>query len=110
MQLFPLAMLPDTIAVDGARSGRQRARGFTGGWTAGAAAGCARRPGVVGLVLAATGFVSSAGGDVAQPASARAGVVTVFALVPAVLVAASLPLIRRYRLPDDAPDDRPVDG
>jgi glycoside/pentoside/hexuronide:cation symporter, GPH family len=103
MQLFPLAMLPDTIAADGARSGRQRAGVFTGVWTAGETAGFALGPGVVGLVLAATGFVSSSGGDVVQPASARAGVVTVFAVVPALLVAASLPLIRRYRLVEVPP-------
>jgi Na+/melibiose symporter-like transporter len=100
MQLFPLSMLPDTVAADGARTGRQRAGVFTGVWTAGETAGFALGPGVVALALALTGFVSSSGATVAQPWSARAGTVAVFAVVPALLVAASLPLIRRYHLPD----------
>jgi Na+/melibiose symporter-like transporter len=108
MQLFPLAMLPDALAADGARTGRQRAGVFTGVWTAGETAGFALGPGLVGLVLGATGFVSSnadaadaadaAVVAVAQPASARAGIVIVFAVLPALLALASLPLIRRYRL------------
>jgi len=109
MQLFPLAMLPDTLAADGARSGRQRAGVFTGVWTAGETAGFALGPGLVGLVLGATGFVSSGrGAAVAQPGSARAGIVLVFAVLPGLLAAASLPLIRRYRL--EPPPERPADA
>jgi len=119
MQLFPLAMLPDALAADGVRSGRQRAGVFTGVWTAGETAGFALGPALVGLALGATGFVSArvpagaaagstADAVAAQPSSARAGIVVVFAVVPALLAAASLPLIRRYRLDQPVPSAAPV--
>jgi Na+/melibiose symporter-like transporter len=98
MQMFPLAMLPDAIAADAATTGQQRAGSFTGVWTAGETIGFAVGPALVLLMLAATGFVSSTGGPTAQPASAETGVLLAFSVLPAVLVAASLPLILRFRL------------
>jgi Na+/melibiose symporter-like transporter len=98
MQMFPLAMLPDTIAVDAARTGQQRAGSFTGVWTAGETIGFAVGPALVLLMLAVTGFVSSSDGGAVQPASAETGVLLAFSVLPAVLVAASLPLILRFRL------------
>ena len=55
MQMFPLALLPDTIAVDSAASGQQRAGSFTGVWTAGETIGFAVGPALVLLMLAVTG-------------------------------------------------------
>jgi Na+/melibiose symporter-like transporter len=98
MQMFPLALLPDTIAVDSATSGQQRAGSFTGVWTAGETIGFAVGPALVLLMLAVTGFVSSSDGSAVQPASAETGVLLAFSVLPAVLVAASLPLILRFRL------------
>jgi Na+/melibiose symporter-like transporter len=99
MQLFPLAMLPDTLAADAAVSRQQRAGVFTGVWTAGETAGFALGPAIVGLALGAAGFVSSTGDHTAvQPASATSAIVMVFSVVPMALVAVSLPLIRRYDL------------
>ncbi len=99
MQMFPLSMLPDTIAADTARTGIGRAGVFTGLWTAGETAGLALGPGLLGLILAVTGFVSSTGGHlVAQPGSALIGVMIGFSIVPAVIVAASLLIARRYDL------------
>ena len=98
MQMFPLAMLPDTVAADARGTGRQRAGTFTGVWTAGETVGFAVGPALVLLVLAATGFVSSSGQTAAQPESALTGVLVSFTVLPAALVAASLPLIARYRL------------
>jgi Na+/melibiose symporter-like transporter len=99
MQMFPLAMLPDTLAADAARSGRQRAGLFTGLWTAGETTGFALGPAIVAGVLAVTGFVSStADQDVTQPASAVTGIVLAFSVLPATLAALSLPLVRRYDL------------
>jgi GPH family glycoside/pentoside/hexuronide:cation symporter len=95
MQMFPLAMLPDAIA---ASSGRQRAGAFTGVWTAGETIGFAVGPAMVLLMLALTGFVSSSGSSVVQPDSALTGVLVSFTVLPAALVLASLPLIRRYHL------------
>jgi glycoside/pentoside/hexuronide:cation symporter, GPH family len=99
MQMFPLSMLPDTIAADTATTGIGRAGVFTGLWTAGETAGLALGPGLLGLILAVTGFVSSQGGRVvAEPASAHIGVLVSFSLVPALLVATSLYWARKYDL------------
>jgi Na+/melibiose symporter-like transporter len=99
MQMFPLSMLPDTLAADAARSGQQRAGLFTGLWTAGETTGFALGPAIVAGVLALTGFVSStAGQDVTQPATALSGIVLAFSALPAVLALASVPLVLRYDL------------
>jgi Na+/melibiose symporter-like transporter len=99
MQMFPLSMLPDTLAADAARSGRQRAGTFTGLWTAGETTGFALGPAIVAGVLAVTGFVSSTQAqDVTQPASAVTGIVLAFSLLPAFLALLSVPLVLRYDL------------
>lgn len=96
MQMFPLAMLPDALAADAAESGQQRAGGFTGVWTAGETVGFAVGPALVLLVLAASGFISSSDATTVQPDSAITGVLLAFTILPAILVAASLPAIRRF--------------
>ena len=99
MQMFPLAMLPDTISDDAARTGEQRAGSFTGVWTAGETAAFAIGPALVLLLLAVTGYVSTTAGQVVeQPALAITGVTLAFSVLPVVLVALSLPLIWRYPL------------
>ena len=102
MQMFPLAMLPDTIAEDAATSGQQRAGSFTGVWTAGETAAFAIGPALVLLMLAVTGYISTtAGQTVTQPDSAIVGVQLAFSVLPVVLVALSLPLILRYPLREE---------
>jgi GPH family glycoside/pentoside/hexuronide:cation symporter len=102
MQMFPLAMLPDTLAADAARSGRQRAGVFTGIWTAGETTGFALGPAIVAAVLAVTGFVSSTAGETAsQPDTALTGILLAFSAVPAVLALLSVPLVLRYALSAD---------
>jgi Na+/melibiose symporter-like transporter len=97
LQMFPLAMLPDCVAADTARSGHARAGVFTGVWAAGETLGFALGPGLVLVVLALSGFVSSTADEqVAQPDSAITGVLLAFTAVPAVLIAISLPFILRY--------------
>lgn len=99
MQLFPLAMLPDTVAVDEARSGQRRSGMLTGLWTAGETAAFAIGPGVVGLVLGLFGFVSSSGGEGTQQSdTALIGIVVALSVVPVAAMALSLLLISRYRL------------
>jgi len=99
MQMFPLAMLPDVIAADEAASGERRAGVFTGVWTAAETLGLAIGPGLLGLLLAAAGYVSSTGDEaVAQSDAAVLAVRLGFSVVPAVLVLASLPVLARYRL------------
>jgi GPH family glycoside/pentoside/hexuronide:cation symporter len=103
MQMFPLAMLPDTISADAERTGQQRAGAFTGVWTAGETAAFAAGPALVLLLLAVTGYISSTAGQaVTQPASAITGVQVAFSVVPVVLMAISLPLIWRYPLRETA--------
>ncbi|HEY0699779.1 MAG TPA: MFS transporter, partial [Micromonospora sp.] len=97
-QAFALAMLPDCIAYDTARTGRRQAGVFTGVWTAGETFGLALGPGVYGLVLQLTGYVSSTGTAAVQPDSARLGVLVGFSVLPAVLIGAALVLLRGYDL------------
>ena len=96
-QMFPLAMMPDAVAADRERTGEVRAGVFTGMWTAGETLGFALGPGLVLVVLALTGFVSSkADEQVTQPDSAITGVLMAFTAVPAILVLISIPFIHRY--------------
>ncbi|MGY1769676.1 MFS transporter [Blastococcus sp. SYSU D00813] len=99
MQMFPLAMLPDVIAADERASGQRRAGVFTGVWTAAETLGLAVGPGLLGLLLAAAGYVSSTGDEVVpQSSAAELAVRLGFSVVPALFVLASLPVLARYRL------------
>jgi Na+/melibiose symporter-like transporter len=101
MQMFPLAMLPDTISNDAARTGSQQAGAFTGVWTAGETGAFAVGPALVLLLLAVTGYISTTAGQVVvQPDSAIVGIAFAFSALPVVLVALSLPFVWRYPLRD----------
>ncbi|MEH1012076.1 MFS transporter [Micromonospora sp. CPCC 206060] len=98
-QVFALAMLPDCIAYDTARTGRRQAGVFTGLWTAGETFGLALGPGIYGLVLQLSGYVSSSTGTAAaQSDGARLGVLIGFTVLPALLVVLAVPLLRGYDL------------
>ncbi|MCA9700053.1 MAG: MFS transporter, partial [Myxococcales bacterium] len=60
-QLFPFSMLPDTIAVDQAATGRRREGIFTGIWTAVDKGGLALGGFATGLILEFSGFVERHG-------------------------------------------------
>lgn len=97
LQMFPLAMLPDTIDADAREKGVQRAGSLTGVWTAGETAAFAIGPALVLLLLAATGYISTTADQVVvQPDSAVTGVTLSFAVLPAVLAALSVPFMLRY--------------
>jgi glycoside/pentoside/hexuronide:cation symporter, GPH family len=100
-QVFGLAMLPDCIAYDAARTGRRQAGVFTGLWTAGETLGLAIGPGVYAVVLAVFGYASSTTGTIGQSDSARLGVLLGFTVLPAVLVAGALVLLRGYDLTEE---------
>lgn len=103
-QVFGLAMLPDCIAHDAARTGRRQAGVFTGLWTAGETLGLALGPGIFALILAASGYVSSdSGAAAAQTGTARLGVLLGFTVVPAVVVALALYPLRGYDLDQERP-------
>ena len=103
-QVFPLAMLPDAVAVDAARTGENRAGVYTGVWTAGETLGLALGPGIFGLVLAAGGYVSSTGGGATQPDSAVTAIVLGFSLLPAALTLVSLVWLTRFALTSEDVD------
>ena len=80
----------------------QRAGVFTGVWAAGETVALALGPAVVGLILAATGFISSEGGNtVTQPDSALTGIVLSFSLFPAAMLLLSLPSLFKYDLTEN---------
>jgi len=97
-QMFPLAMLPDVAAADTAATGEDRAGTYTGVWTAGETLGLAVGPFLYAGVLTLGGYVSSTDAAATQPDSARTAILWGFTVVPAVLVGASLVVLRRYRL------------
>ena len=99
MQLFPLAMLPDTVSVDEARSGERRSGMLTGLWTAGETGAFALGPALVGGLLGMFGFISTSSNEsVPQPDSALIGITVAVGVLPAVAMAVSLVVLRRYRL------------
>ncbi|MGV9575404.1 MFS transporter [Streptomyces sp. NPDC003509] len=99
LQLLPLTMLADTLAADAAATGRRRAATFTGLWTAAETLAFALGAGVFATVLAATGFRSSdAAHQVEQPDAALTGITAGMSVLPALLAAASLVLLSRYRV------------
>lgn len=98
-QVFPIAMLPDVAAHDAKTTGENRIGVFTGVWTAGETLGLALGPGVFAVILAIGGYVSSGKAvAVAQPDSALLAIAVGFSLIPAVLIAISLLVLRRYDL------------
>ena len=98
-QVFGLAMLPDCIAYDAARTGRRQAGVFTGLWTAGETLGQALGPAAFAAVLQASGYVSSStGAAAAQTEGAKLGVLLGFTVLPSVVVAVALLPLRGYDL------------
>jgi Na+/melibiose symporter-like transporter len=101
-QVFGLAMLPDCVAYDAARTGRRQAGVFTGLWTAGETFGLALGPGILGLMLQLFGYVSSSSGTAhVQSGTARLGITLAFTVLPAVVMVAALALLRGYDLTAD---------
>lgn len=99
LQLLPLSMLPDAIAAAEATDRSALAGALSGIWAAAETGALALGPGLLLVVLQVSGFVPSVGGvAAAQPASALAGIGLTISLLPAALVVASLPFIRRYDL------------
>ncbi|WP_051367315.1 MFS transporter [Hamadaea tsunoensis] len=97
LQVLPLALMPDAVVADAARTGRMQAGAFTGAWTAGETAGLAIGPGVYAVLLTLGGFASSTfDAPVAQTATARTMLLLGYTAVPAVLMLVSLPALRAY--------------
>ncbi|QYN36997.1 MFS transporter [Pseudonocardia sp. DSM 110487] len=88
---FVLAMLPDCIAEESARSGHRQAGVFAGVFSAGQGLGFAVGPLLFGLVLQIAGYIPSTTGEaVAQSDTTATGVLLGFGVLPAALTALSL--------------------
>jgi len=88
---FVLAMLPDHIADDTARTGRRQAGVFAGLFSAGQGLGFAVGPLLFGLVLQVAGYIPSTTGEAAAQSAATANAVLLgVAVLPAALTALSL--------------------
>jgi sugar (glycoside-pentoside-hexuronide) transporter len=96
--LLGVSMLPDTIEYDRLTSGARREGIFTGLWSAVEKGATAVGGLLIGLVLDIMGFVEATGEVVAQPASAISGIVFGTAVLPALFMLLSLPLLARYPL------------
>lgn len=101
-QMFPLAMLPDTLADDARRTGSSRAGIFTGVWTAGETVGLALGPFVVvSVVLGLSGYVAASDDStVVQPDSAMRAIVWGISLVPAVFALVSVVFVLAHKPPE----------
>lgn len=97
-QLFPLAMLPDIAAADAQRSGANRIGMISGVWSGFELLGYALGPALLGLVMGIGGYVSSTGVETVQSDAAQWAIVLGVSALPALLCAASLVPLSRYRL------------
>ncbi|MEU9715466.1 MFS transporter [Streptomyces sp. NPDC047976] len=96
--LFLYAMLAECAAGDAVRTGRSRAGAMSGLFSAGEALGMAVGPFLMGLVLQASGYVSSdTGHATGQGSGAAWGVLAGMGLLPALAAAAGLVLLRGFR-------------
>ncbi|MEV6443667.1 MFS transporter [Amycolatopsis sp. NPDC051716] len=95
ISVFPLAILPDLITAEEERTGETRAGIAAGVWTAGETLGLAFGGGLWALILAFGGYVSSTDATAAQPHSAIVAILVGASIIPGVLIALALPLLRR---------------
>ncbi len=107
LQSLPLSILPDVVAYETSRRGRDgdpsrrtrdRAGVFTGLWTGGETAGLAFGAFVLSVLLQAGGYQAAAGGAAGQPLSAVMAIILGLSIIPGVLVLISLVVFRGYRL------------
>ncbi|MEZ0384247.1 MFS transporter [Mycobacterium sp. pW045] len=79
--LLPNAMLADAVARDAETSHQLRSGAIVGLWSAAETIAAAAGAGVYGIVLSATGFISSSAGAVVdQPRTAQWGIVLGFSI------------------------------
>lgn len=99
MILFGVSMLPDTMEYDYRRTGEKREGVYAGVWSTVEQSSAAIATLIAGIVLSAAGFIETTAGQVAcQPPSAITVIQMNAAIVPALLMALSLLVLRRYDL------------
>lgn len=89
------ALFTDVVARDSRQAGRSTEGALTGVFSAAEKLAYAVGPAIAGAVMSLSGFQASQGGAVGQQASATAGILLNFSLIPALFVLASLWPLRR---------------
>lgn len=101
--LLSISMLPDVMEYDYRRTGLRREGIFSSVYTVLEKLGYALGAGVIGIYLAAAGYIPTLQGNlVQQPAGAITALYAGSSLIPAGLVVISLVLMWRYRLDEAA--------
>jgi GPH family glycoside/pentoside/hexuronide:cation symporter len=98
--MLPQAMFADAVAHEAGVSGQRRVGLFTGASNAAETIAGSLGAGLYAAALSVTGFVSSAGGQVTQTATAQLGVVAGVGVVSAVVLTGVVLVLRSYRLRD----------
>jgi GPH family glycoside/pentoside/hexuronide:cation symporter len=96
-QLFPNAMVPDSVEIDELRTGERREGAVFGAWAFCRKLGMTGGGFIASLMLSAFGFVQGASGE-EQPESALFGLRIIYALLPMLLFLVSMLLLSRYQL------------
>lgn len=102
VQMVPYAMLTDIVYGHGRRHGFGSEGAFTGWWTAAEKVGLAIAPFATGLIIQASGFISSLEGQVAQPPAVRDAVLFAAGACPALIILVSLWPLRQIGKPPQA--------
>jgi len=100
-QLFPNAMVPDTVEVDELRTGERREGAFFGAWAFCRKLGMTAGAFLVSLMLSVFGLVKGGSYDV-QPDSALLGVRLSYTILPIVLWIIAFLLLHRYKLSESS--------
>lgn len=99
-QLFPNAMVPDTVEVDELRTGERREGAIFGAWAFCRKLGMTAGAFFVSLMLSSFGLIKGAGLEM-QPESALLGVRLSYTLLPIVLWIIALLLLQRFKLTEE---------
>jgi GPH family glycoside/pentoside/hexuronide:cation symporter len=101
--LMSIAMLPDLMEFDRLRTGQRREGVFSGIYTIVEKIGYAIGPGLIGMLLAMSGYIATTQGRIVQqPPEAIAMLYAGAAWIPALLVVASFVMMMFYRLDEKA--------
>lgn len=100
--LMSTSMLPDTMDHDRRLTGTNREGVFAGIWSASDKVAFALAPLITGVVLDAFGFVSTQDlANTPQSDMAITGIILTYTVIPAALIAASIVVLKLYRLETD---------
>lgn len=100
-QLFPNAMVPDTVEVDQLKTGERREGALFGAWAFCRKLGMTTGAFLASVLLSLTGFEP---GLTQQPEAVLRGIREIYVLAPAVLWVCALLTLLAYRLTQDAFD------